>query len=69
MNNRFSFTKPQLETLSFAESGERVTYHDTHKNAAGLQLRVTTTAKTFFVQKRVNGVPERVTLGNFRHDH
>jgi len=65
MNNRFSFTKPQLESLPFAESGERVTYHDTHKNAYGLQLRVTTTAKTFFLQKRVNGTPERVTLGKF----
>lgn len=65
MNNRFSFTKPLLKDLPLPESGERIIYHDTHKDAAGLQLRVTATAKTFFVQKRVNGTPERVTLGRF----
>lgn len=65
MSNRFNFTKPQLEALPFAQAGERFTYHDTNKNAAGLQLRITATAKTFFIQKRVNGIPERVTLGKF----
>lgn len=65
MSNRFNFTKPQLEALPFAQAGERFTYHDANKNAAGLQLRITATAKTFFIQKRVNGIPERVTLGKF----
>lgn len=65
MNKRFSFTKPLLRDVPLPESGERIIYHDTHKDAAGLQLRVTSTAKTFFVQKRVNGTPERVTLGRF----
>ncbi len=65
MNTNFSFKKSLLESLPFAEAGERVTYHDTHKNAAGLQLRVTSTSKTYFVQKRVNGTPQRVTLGKF----
>ena len=65
MNQRFSFTKPILEGLLQTLSGQRVTYHDTHKNAAGLQLRVSATAKTFIVQRRVNGKPERVTLGKF----
>lgn len=64
-DNKFSFTKPKLEELPFAASGTRAIYHDAHKESAGLQLRVTATAKTFFVQKRVNGVPERVTLGSF----
>ncbi|WP_020564614.1 tyrosine-type recombinase/integrase [Methylosarcina fibrata] len=65
METHFSFTKPLLENLPALAPGERVIYHDTHKNAAGLQLRATTTAKTFFVQKRVNGAPQRVTLGRF----
>lgn len=65
MGTHFSFTKPLLDQLPFAPSGERVIYHDTHKNAGGLQLRVTATAKTFFMQKRANGRPERVTLGKF----
>jgi integrase len=63
--NRFTFTKAALEALPFADAGQRVTYHDAHKNAAGLQLRISTTAKTFIIQRRVNGKPERVRLGAF----
>ncbi|QSA98819.1 site-specific integrase [Methylococcus sp. EFPC2] len=62
---RFSFTKPQLDALPPAGAGERIIYHDTHKNAGGLQLRVTSTSKTFFIQRRISGKPERVTLGKF----
>ncbi len=65
METHFNFTKPQLEALTEPKPGERVIYHDTHKNAAGLQLRVTNTSKTFFIQKRVDGKPERVTVGKF----
>lgn len=65
METHFSFTKPQLETLPAPQSGERVIYHDTHKKASGLQLRVTSTGKTFFIQRRVDGKPERVTIGKF----
>ncbi|MGD0959866.1 MAG: site-specific integrase [Methylomonas sp.] len=65
METHFSFTKPQLEALPLPQSGERVIYHDTHKDAAGLQLRVTRSNKTFFIQKRVDGKPERVTIGKF----
>ncbi|WNV04104.1 site-specific integrase [Candidatus Methylospira mobilis] len=65
MDTHFSFTKPLLEAIPFATTGERIIYHDTHKSAGGLQLRVTVTSKTFFIQKRVNGRPERVTLGKF----
>jgi len=65
MATRFSFTKPQLDALPEPSPGERVIYHDTNKNAAGLQLRVTSTSKTFFIQKRVDGKPERVTIGKF----
>jgi integrase len=65
MSNRFSFTKPLLESLPTPEARERAVYHDTHKDSAGLQLRVTASAKAFFVQKRIDGVPQRVTLGQF----
>ncbi|WNB74540.1 tyrosine-type recombinase/integrase [Methylomonas koyamae] len=65
METHFSFTKPQIEALPVPEPGERVIYHDTHKNAAGLQLRVTSTGQTFFIQRRVDGKPERVTIGKF----
>jgi integrase len=65
MATHFSFTKPQLEALPEPQQGQRVIYHDTHKNAYGLQLRHTATAKTFFIFKRVSGIPERVTIGKF----
>lgn len=65
MGNRFSFTKPLLESLPAPEAGGRAVYHDTHKDSAGLQLRVTASAKAFFVQKRIDGVPQRITLGHF----
>ncbi len=63
MEIQFSFTKPTLEAL--AQTGDRAIFHDSHKNAAGLQLRVTRTSKTFFIQKRVDGKPERITIGKF----
>jgi integrase len=65
MTTHFNFTKPKLEALPCPKSGERITYHDTHKNAAGLQLRSTSTAKTFFIQRRIDGKPERMTIGRF----
>ena len=65
MDKKFSFAKPRLEALPFATAGERTIYHDTHKNASGLLLRVTVTAKTFFIRRFINGQTERVTLGKF----
>ncbi|MGZ8942638.1 MAG: tyrosine-type recombinase/integrase [Methylobacter sp.] len=65
MKTHFNFTKPQLEALPTPSPGERIVYHDTHKNAARLQLRHTSTTKTFFIQKRIDGKPERVTIGQF----
>jgi len=62
---RFSFTKRRLEDLRHAPSGGRVVYTDAHPSAHHLQLRVSATTKTFFVQRRVNGRPQRVTLGRF----
>ena len=46
------------------EGGQRVTYHDT--KTPGLTLRVTSAgAKSYCVQKRINGRVERITLGKF----
>ena len=61
-----NFTKTALGALPFADKTKPiVVYHDTNKNSAGLQLRVTATAKAFFIQKRVGSRPERVTLGGY----
>jgi integrase len=64
-DNSFSFTKPKCVELEVKNQGDRVVYHDTHENAYGLQLRVTSTGKTFFIQRRIDGKPERVTIGRF----
>lgn len=62
--SRFNFTKPALERLPMPEAGQRVTYHDT--KTPGLTLRVTSAgAKSYCVQKRINGRVERITLGKF----
>lgn len=64
MPDRLKFTKRALEALPSAPAGTRVTYHDSECN--GLTLRVTDSgAKSFIVQRRINGRPERVTLGRF----
>ena len=65
-SNGMQFTKDKIESLSLPEKN-RITYHDLHKQAAGLQLRVTPNgAKSFCVFRRTRGGrPERVTLGSY----
>lgn len=67
MTTRINFTKEALEAIDLPPKGSRVTYHDTNKKAAGLQLRVTATGvKSFCVFQRMGGGdPERVTIGRF----
>lgn len=61
---RFNFTKPALERLPLPGAGQRTTYHDT--KTPGLSLRVTPAgAKSYCVQKRIDGRVERITLGKF----
>ncbi len=64
--HKINFTRENLDSLPIPSIG-RVTYHDTNKNAYGLQLRVTATgAKTFCVFRRVKGgSPERHSLGRY----
>lgn len=58
-----NFTKSSLTALPSPASG-RSTYKDT--KTPGLHLRVTSSGvKTFSLFKRVNGKPERITLGRF----
>lgn len=61
---RFKFTKRGLEALPAAAAGKRETYLDAE--TSGLSLRVTDSgAKSFILQRRVNGRPTFVTLGRF----
>lgn len=60
---RLRFTKAVLEALEPPGAG-RAYYHDT--GVPGLLLQVTAQgAKSFMLQRRVNGRPVRVTLGRF----
>ncbi len=67
MENKFNFTKKDIDALSTPAPGKRDSYHDTNKKGYGLQLRVTSTGlKTFSVFRRINGSsPERITIGRF----
>jgi integrase len=62
----FSFTKERLESLPLPQGKDRITYHDTHKQASGLQLRITSTGvKSYYVFGRVKGVPQRNLIGHY----
>ncbi len=53
---RFSFTKGRLDALPPAPAGARTLYHDSHRDAAGLQMRITATGvKSFVLARRVAG--------------
>lgn len=66
-NNRLemNFTKTNIDSIPLP--AKRITYHDTHKMAAGLQLRVSPTGiKSFCIVRRIKDVStERITLGRF----
>jgi integrase len=64
MENRINFTKRKLEALPSVPQGRRQSYYDI--KVAGLELRVTPAGtKTFTLYRRIEGRPERVTLGRF----
>lgn len=65
MENKFNFTKKDIDALPPPEPGKRVTYHDT--KSTSLQIRITSAGtKTFCIFKRVKGGnPERITLGRY----
>jgi integrase len=61
-DKHINFTKKALEALSLPPTGKRVDYHDS--KTPGLALRVTASGtKSFALYRRINGRPERVTLG------
>lgn len=63
-DNTFSFSKATLEALSDAEKGKRYYAYDTRVNGLGIAVTGTGT-KSFFVYRKINGKPRRVTLGRF----
>lgn len=58
---KIKISKATVDRLPFAAKGEQIDYFDTELKGFG--CRVSATAKTYFVLKRVNGRLIRVTLG------
>jgi integrase len=64
MANELNFTKKSLDSLLIPATGKRVTYHDT--STPHLTLRVTHTgSKSFVLYRKINGRPERITMGRY----
>ena len=63
MKNKLNFIKKSLEALP-VPAKEVATYHDTTKS--GLKLLVRPTGiKTFVLYRKIQGKPERITIGRF----
>ena len=61
MPEKIKITKTAVEKLPFAEKGKQIDYYDSVLPAFG--VRVSTSAKVYFVRKRVNGKMSRIILG------
>ena len=63
-DNKFNFTKRALEDLSTPSKGKRAYYYDTKVRGLGVSL-TDKGSITFIVYRKVNGKPERITLGRY----
>ena len=62
--NKFNFTKRSLEALSIPANGKRSYYYD--EKVRGLGVSITNKGTiTFIVYRKIDGRPERVTLGRY----
>jgi len=62
--NKINFTKKTLEELTAKHDGKRAYYYDI--KIRGLAIAITRTGnKSFVVYRKIEGKPERITLGNF----
>jgi Arm DNA-binding domain len=61
--SRFNFTKQQLNHLPSPTNGQRAYYYDS-RGPRGLGIAVSTGGrKTFILYRKINGRPERISLG------
>lgn len=63
MGQRINFTKKTISALS-APASARIYCYDTKLNGLGLSVTCKGT-KSFFVYRRVNGIPKRIAIGKF----
>lgn len=62
--NRFNFTKRSLESLTIPINGKRSYYYDEKVRGLGISITDKGTI-TFVVYRKIDGRPERVTLGRY----
>lgn len=63
-DNRFSFNKNALNKLAPPAAGKRLYVYDSRVPGLGLAVTPKGT-KTFLVYRKINGKPERITLGRY----
>jgi len=64
MSNKLNFTKKALDSIEPPSKGKRLTIYDA--KTPGLAIRVTSTGtKSFIVYRKVQGKPERFTIGKY----
>lgn len=63
-DNKFNFTKRALEDLPAPSKGKRAYYYDTKVRGLGISL-TDKGSITFIVYHKVDGRPERITLGRY----
>ena len=63
-NNKLNFTKATLEALPLPPVGKRAYYYDIKMRSLGISI-TSNNARSFIVYRKVNGKPERITLGRF----
>lgn len=64
LSNKFNFTKANLSNVAFPSKGKRAYYYDTKVRGLGVSLTDKGTI-TFIVYRKIDGKPERITLGRF----
>lgn len=64
LKNKFNFIKKVIETLPMPNKGKRMYYYDIKVRGLGIAVTDKGT-KTFIVYKKIDGKPERITLGSF----
>ena len=64
LENKFNFTKKGLDSLPLPSKGKRTYYYDTKVRGLGVSLTDKGTI-SFLVYRKVNGSPERITLGRY----
>ena len=63
-SNKINFTKATLEGLPIPSASKRAYYYDTKMRGLGISI-TGNGVRSFIVYRKVNGKPERITLGRF----